>query len=76
MKKILCMLIIAVCLSSCADANQQEVQEYANDSFREIEYKGHSYIMFRSTEGYSGFAGLEHNPDCSCHKKLNQDTND
>lgn len=74
-KTLFSALLLAFCMSSCANATEQEIQEYANDSFREIEYKGHSYIMFRSTEGYSGYAGLEHNPDCPCHKKGGQNDN-
>ena len=68
-KTLFSALLLALCMSSCESASQEEAQSYAERTFREIEYKGHSYIMFFYAEGYSGYAGLEHNPDCPCHKK-------
>jgi len=72
-KMILGILTLTLILSSCESATQQEAQEYADKTFKEIEYKGHSYIMFFYVEGYSGFAGLEHNPECPCYKKGGED---
>lgn len=65
-KTLFSALLLALCMSSCEGASQGEAQEYADKIFREIEYKGHSYIVFFHAEGNAGFAGFEHNPDCPC----------
>lgn len=69
MKKILTILILlVVLLASCEmSANQEEAQDLTS-TFREVNYKGHSYVLFRSTIGNTGYAGLTHNPDCQCNK--------
>ena len=69
MKKILAILIMLVALLTSCDtsANQEEAQEITS-TFREVNYKGHSYIMFKYCTGYQGYAGLTHNPDCPCKK--------
>ena len=68
MKKILAILVmLAALLASCdetAEQRQERFQSFSTEEFCEVEYKGHSYIMF----GHQGYAGLTHNPDCPCKK--------
>ena len=70
MKKILAILILLVALlASCNNASKQEqLQQFSDENFYEIEYKGHSYIMFMYSFGHQGYAGITHNPDCPCKK--------
>jgi len=71
MKKILAILILlAALLSSCDTSVSQEEAQEITSTFREVNYKGHSYIMFMyNNEGsYAGYGGLTHNPDCKCQK--------
>lgn len=59
----------------------QQVQRVQTGSkydnvIREFEYKGHQYIWFEQSirQGYAGygFAGVVHNPDCKCFKKVEE----
>ena len=70
MKKILAILILlAALLASCGVSEDKEtMQQFSTENFCEVEYKGHSYIMFMYSVGYVGYAGLTHNPDCQCKK--------
>jgi len=70
MKKILAILILlAALLASCGVSEDKEtMQQFSTENFCEVEYKGHSYIMFMYSVGYVGYAGLTHNPDCPCKK--------
>lgn len=69
MKKILAILVLfVVLLTSCDESKQKQLQQFSAENFCEVEYKGHSYIMFRYCVGYQGYAGLTHNPDCPCKK--------
>jgi len=47
-----------------------------DDLIKEFEYKGHQYIWFEQSlrQGYAGygFAGVVHNPDCKCFKKVEE----
>lgn len=71
MKKVLATLVIFLALlSSCTlPANQEESQEITS-TFQEVDYKGHSYIifMYHQKGAYTGYGGLTHNPDCKCQK--------
>lgn len=71
MKKILAILImLAALLASCdTSATQEEAQEFTS-TFREVNYKGHSYIIFtyHNPGSYAGYGGLTHNPNCPCKK--------
>lgn len=63
--------MLAALLASCdktAEQKQERLQRFATKHFSEVEYKGHSYIMFKYTFGDHGYAGLTHNPDCPCKK--------
>lgn len=76
MKKILTTLAIAVVLlSSCTISADQEEAQKMVDTFQEVEYKGHSYIVFAYHYGgtYTSFGGLTHNPDCEKCKEEKQD---
>ena len=71
MRKILLTLIMFLALlSSCKiSPNQEEAQEITS-TFQEVNYKGHSYIIFiyNNAGSYDGYGGLTHNPDCKCLK--------
>jgi hypothetical protein len=79
MKKILAILIMLVALlASCddetAEQKQERLQRFSTDTFCEVEYKGHSYIMFLYGRDNQGYSGLTHNPDCPCKKGGNDET--
>lgn len=56
-------------------AQDREGRKY-DDLIKEFEYKGHQYIWFEQSlrQGYAGFgyAGVVHNPDCKCFKKVEE----
>lgn len=56
-------------------AQDSEGRKY-DDLIKEFEYKGHQYIWFEQSlrQGYAGFgyAGVVHNPDCKCFKKVRE----
>ena len=69
-KIIATLIIFLMLLSSCKiSANQEEAQDITS-TFQEVEYKGHSYILFmyHVSGAYAGYGGLTHNPDCKCQK--------
>jgi len=71
MKKILMILVLLITLlSSCeVSADKDSLQQFSIENFHEVEYKGHSYVMFMYNVGNCSFAGLTHNPDCQCQKE-------
>lgn len=64
------IIILSVLLSGCTIAADQQDAEDMTESFHEVEYKGHSYIVFGNHVGgtYVTYSGLTHNPDCKCQK--------
>jgi len=70
MKKLLLALVCIIALQSCTISADKEEAEKMAESFQEVEYKGHSYIIFAYHQAfsYAGYGGISHNPDCPCHK--------
>ena len=69
-KIIATLIIFLVLLAGCDISADQEKAQEVTSTFREVEYKGHSYIvfMYHPAGSYAGFGGLTHNPDCKCQK--------
>lgn len=67
-------IVAAVCLASCSEMTKEEKARYEDEQnkaivghFRKLEYKGHSYIVYREYHGqYHTFSGITHDPDCNC----------
>lgn len=70
MKKLLLALVCILALQSCVISADEEDAKKMAETFQEVEYKGHSYIIFayHHAASYAGYGGLTHNPDCPCHK--------
>ena len=77
MKKVICIIAMALCLSSCwvEDTEEKETEAkkeylYLKDNVHLVvnrfEYDGHKYILFFSGEIRNGFV---HDPDCPCHEQ-------
>ena len=78
MKKVICIMAMALCLFSCTDIKRAEEKEsevkrenlYLKDNVHLVvnrfEYDGHKYILFFSGEIRNGFV---HDPDCPCHER-------
>ena len=77
MKKVICIIAMALCLSSCwveeTEEKETEAQKeylYLKDNVHLVvnrfEYDGHKYILFFSGEIRNGFV---HDPDCPCHER-------
>ena len=77
MKKVICIIAMALCLSSCwvEDTEEKETEAkkeylYLKDNVHLVvnrfEYDGHKYILFFSGEIRNGFV---HDPDCPCHER-------
>lgn len=76
MKKIFLLLCIMFAFAGCCNNNVENNPKYArnnevtgayfNGGIIEFGYKGHDYIMFKKSNGYQGYAGVVHNPDCHC----------
>jgi len=76
MKKILAILLmLAALLASCDISENQDEEQELTSTFREVNYKGHSYIifMYHNTGSYAGYGCLTHNPDCQCKKGGNNE---
>lgn len=84
MKKIILLLAVSAMLVSCipskcrsTEATEVQHVKVINRKYfnllldvSKINYEGHSYIMF---DGYTSLNGIVHDPDCSCHKKVEDD---
>ena len=77
MKKVIYIIAMALCLSSCwvEDTEEKETEAkkeylYLKDNVHLVvnrfEYDGHKYILFFSGEIRNGFV---HDPDCPCHER-------
>ena len=77
MKKVICIIAMALCLSSCWVEETEEKETEAKKEYlylkdnvhlvvNRFEYDGHKYILFFSGEIRNGFV---HDPDCPCHEK-------
>ena len=77
MKKVIYIIVMALCLSACCMEevkHQESAAEkeylYLNDQGTlgviRFEYDGHKYILFTSGETRNGFV---HDPDCPCHEQ-------
>lgn len=40
-----------------------------SDELTVKEFKGHSYIIMKTSVPYKGYGGITHNPDCGCNTK-------
>lgn len=71
MKKLIILLLLtATCESTVVERTHQEQTVNFHGDISEVEYKGHSYIVFRYCgPGYDGIGlGVMHDPDCYCMK--------
>ena len=77
MKKVICIIAMALCLSSCWVEETEEKETEAKKEYlylkdnvhlvvNRFEYDGHKYILFFSREIRHGFV---HDPDCPCHEQ-------
>ena len=77
MKKVICIIAMALCLSSCWVEETEEKETEAKKEYlylkdnvhlvvNRFDYDGHKYILFFSGEIRNGFV---HDPDCPCHEQ-------
>ena len=77
MKKVICIIAMALCLSSCWVEETEEKETEAKKEYlylkdnvhlvvNRFDYDGHKYILFFSGEIRNGFV---HDPDCPCHER-------
>ena len=77
MKKVICIIAMVLCLSSCWVEETEEKETEAKKEYlylkdnvhlvvNRFEYDGHKYILFFSGEIRNGFV---HDPDCPCHER-------
>lgn len=64
------LALLALTLTGCVEYTPEEKQiihekDILNDLYT-VEYKGHSYIVFKSGVNKGG---ILHNPDCPCREK-------
>ena len=79
MKKILILLVAAICCCGCGNdipktREQAFITKTNYSGFMDeriavsrIEYDGHEYIAFKQFNGL--FGGVTHSPDCPCKMK-------
>ena len=72
---ILYAVIAVVVLAACSGElerekrNQREAEEKAiKSNLRSVDYKGHTYIVYREIYGTKNFGGITHDPECRCHR--------
>lgn len=81
MKKLIYIIVMALCLSACCFMEEIKRQEsavekeylYLRDGqstssvcINRFEYDGHKYILFYAGEAKNGFV---HDPDCPCREQ-------
>ena len=77
MKKVICIIAMALCMVSCWVEEREEKEAEAKKEYlylkdnvhlvvNRFEYDGHKYILFFSGEIRNGFV---HDPDCPCHER-------
>lgn len=62
MKKILLIVFVAMCATSCVGYGAKDVGDEFDVQVSKLEYDGHTYLLF---DGY----GVIHNPNCECTKE-------
>ena len=71
--KTLFLALCAIALTGCGEQPQTQEQYDADIASRitAFTYKGHRYFMYKEAPvgSYRGYAGITHDPDCSCHNK-------
>jgi hypothetical protein len=55
-------------LSEPIEAEFGESSYFPFKNTQRFNYEGHTYIAFWGTNGYKGWGGIVHDPDCECHK--------
>lgn len=65
----ICMMFIII---SCKSDESEKInpQKTCNKTFEIIQYNGHSYVHM-TNHWNNGGNSLLHDPDCLCHKRLN-----
>ena len=51
-------------LTSCSPAVKEDNVPGTDLQVREVNYKGHSYLIFTDIYNHAGRMGVVHNPDC------------
>lgn len=75
MKKTIIILTAIVCMAamvSCKPPTQQRRDANIAARLTEFNYKGHKYLLYKESDGYRGYGGITHDPDCPCCKKGGQ----
>lgn len=71
MKKIILFFALSVItLTGCTPTTPEQIDTEVVKYIHEFNYKGHHYLLYDDGVGDIRTTGLVHDPDCSCHNKL------
>lgn len=59
---LICLLLYI--LTSCSPAVKEDNVPDTDLQVREVNYRGHSYLVFTDLYNHAGRLGVVHNPDC------------
>jgi len=65
---LIVFIITACILGRFFPESTERVQQRINNTMSEVNYKGHSYIIYNNGRT----AGITHNPNCECFKREEQ----
>lgn len=69
---ILTAIVCMVAMVSCDPDTQQQRDADMATHITEFNYKGHRYMLYRSSYSRYAIDGITHDPDCLCCKKGGQ----
>lgn len=64
-------LILALCaiaLTGCEELTQEQIDADVASHIQKVNYGGHKYLLYQ-LNGYQGYGGITHDPDCPCREK-------
>lgn len=77
MKKLttIALTLLALATTGCSipektpGQKKREIENKIESRITEFNYKGHQYILYKSSNFDNSCSGMVHDPDCPCHKQ-------
>ena len=63
------LALLALTLTGCEESTQEQIDADVASHIQKVNYEGHKYLLYQLPNGYQGYGGITHDPDCPCHNK-------